>query len=128
MILYTKDPLFENKNIYSCLVKKTDLKYKNTFGLRTPTLEINKEEIITLTKKKYKNFNEGFLHFIKQLENYLGIKYTSIYKIKRNRYNNHYYICSKKFRDFIKNNTNYELPWQPLNKSEINNVSKEWIL
>ena len=82
MISYKEDSLFKNKNIYSCLVNpKEDLKNKN-FGLRTPTIEINKEEIINLIKEKYGDFNKGFLHFIKNLESYLGIRYTSVYKTK----------------------------------------------
>jgi len=83
MITYKEDKLLKDKNsIYACLVKKKDIKDKN-FTLRTPTLNIkNKDIIIKLTKKKYGNFDKGFLEFIKNLEVYTKIKFVSIYKAK----------------------------------------------
>jgi len=82
MIDYKEDFLLKNKNIYSCLVKLEDLQDKN-FGLRTPKIEIkDREEIIKLTKEKYGSFKKGFSYFIQQLEIYLDLKYTNLYKTK----------------------------------------------
>jgi len=84
MISYKKDPLLriDRKNVYRGLVKYKDLKDKN-FTLRTPTVDIvNKEEIIRLTEEKYGDFNEGFREFIKNLEEYVNIKFSSLYKTK----------------------------------------------
>ena len=53
---------------------------------------------------------------------------VSITETKRNRYNNQFNIYSKEFAKFVKNNAVYDLPWQPLNKSKIDILLKEWIL
>ncbi|MBL7100351.1 MAG: hypothetical protein ISS23_00175 [Nanoarchaeota archaeon] len=85
MIHYKEDTLLssECKNIYSSLVKpEKDLVNKN-FCLRIPTISlVEKDKIINLTKKKYGDFNKGFLFFIRQIKDYTGINYTSIYKTK----------------------------------------------
>lgn len=83
MISYQEDPLFNTKNMYACLVKPAkDFKDKN-FCLRTPVVTLtNKNKIISQTKKKYGAFNKGFLFFIKGLEEYIGIKFSSVYKAK----------------------------------------------
>jgi hypothetical protein len=85
MICWQEDPLFdeENKNMYSCLVNLQRGFVNKNFGLRTPNIILlNKFKIIKLIEKKYGNLNKGFLVFIRSLENYLGIKYNSVYKAK----------------------------------------------
>lgn len=81
MINYHEDWLLRKKNIYACLVKEQDLKNKN-FGLKTPLVSIDREETTRLICEKYKTLDEGFLDFIKSLEEYVGVEFTSIYKAK----------------------------------------------
>ena len=84
MITYKEDFLLEEnsyKNIYACLVKEKDLKDKN-FGLRIPLIKIDSKNITKLIEEKYLNLDEGFLTLTKNLEKYLNIKFSSIYKAK----------------------------------------------
>ena len=60
---------------------------------------------------------------INEIEKRFNIKAI---EVKRPRLNNHFYICSKKFQKFLIHNVEYDLPWQPLNKEEIENLSKGW--
>lgn len=53
---------------------------------------------------------------------------VNITRVKRNRYNYQFVICSKKFAHFVKQNAVYELPWQPLNNLEVKQLMEGWKL
>ena len=78
---------------------------------------------ISFSKYNKKTSREDVKKLISSIAKTFDVKIT---EIKRNRYNNNYYICSKNFVNYVKKNIIYELPWQPLNKGELNNLSKRW--
>jgi hypothetical protein len=56
------------------------------------------------------------------IEKTLGCK---IIEVKRRRKNNHFYICSKKLLQEIREHYRFEASWNPFQKEEINKL-KEW--
>jgi len=53
---------------------------------------------------------------------------VKVIELKRDRPNNHYYICSKPFSEFLNKNCIYDLPWKPLNSKEIIKIKGLWKL
>lgn len=53
---------------------------------------------------------------------------VNITRVKRNRHNDQFVICSKKFTHFVKQNAVYELPWQPLNNLKVKQLTEGWKL
>lgn len=80
---------------------------------------------IKLDKYKRKSNPEAIFQLLSTIQETFGVKIT---ECQRNRYSNHFYIHSKKFTDFVKENATYALPWQPLNSKKEKALLVKWRL
>lgn len=80
---------------------------------------------IKLDEYNQKAKKEEIFILLDKLKNYFGVRIT---EIKRKRYNNQFIVSSKSFTDFVRENTSYDLPWQPLKDHEREKLVVEWRL
>jgi len=104
------------------VLKKANGKNHNLFKHLKPYKE---NVYVSFSKNNRKTDPEEIQELLAKISITFDVKIT---KTKRDRYNDHYYICSKKFTDFVKSKVIYDLPWQPLNNNEINLLSERLLL
>ncbi len=104
------------------VLKKTNGKNHKLFKYLRPYKE---SVYVSFSKNNMKTNPEEIQELLAEISITFDVK---IIRIKRNRYNDHYYICSKKFTNFVKSKVVYDLPWQPLNDNEINLLSEGLLL
>ncbi|MDP3918776.1 MAG: hypothetical protein Q8Q35_02635 [Nanoarchaeota archaeon] len=76
-----------------------------------------------MNKHNQNGNKEDIMNALARIKNIFNVK---IVEIKINRPNNHYYICSKEFTKYVNDNTQYGLPWEPLNTLELNILLEKW--
>ncbi|MBI2148783.1 LAGLIDADG family homing endonuclease [Candidatus Woesearchaeota archaeon] len=78
---------------------------------------------IRLTEKREMVSSELLKERIKSIESILNV---NVVQIKRNRKNNHFYICSKKLAEKIKEYYDFVPSWRSLDEKNVNKLRETW--
>ena len=102
------------------ILKKKSKKLQKVIGFLRPYKE---NVYIRLTKNREKVNKADINNKIRYIESVLGVKAV---EVKRQRKNNHFYICSRALVREIKDHYHFVKAWTPLTNNKIKKLKESW--
>lgn len=97
--------------------------HRSTLTIKLPL--IPKKDTLKLLSYLRPYTSEVYIKINNELPKIEELFDTKVTIVKRNRKNDHTYICSKALSQFLKVFHQYKLPWNPLKDVEINNLKEK---
>lgn len=111
------------KGPYYKIFKGFKNNFSDSIGIYNSLRPYKNGVYISFSENLMKTKKSDVKKILNKIKNNFGV---NIVEIKRKRYNNHYYVCSQYFSEFLKDNCIYGLPWNPLNEPEIVKIKEGW--